>query len=308
MKSSNNIGVVVVTYNRKDKLNIALEAYENQSCKPKYVLVVNNNSSDETKAVLNSWQARDSKYMKYVLNLPENIGGSGGFYEGIKKAMELDAEWIWIADDDAYPFVNAIENTENHIQDRNLIDEDIGVICAAVIKNGEIDCEHRRRFSDLDRFYLSFERSIHFKEYFNKFFYLNIFSYVGTILKKKTIEKIGLPKKEYFIYYDDTEHSIRIAKEKMIICFPDVKIIHDSVENSSKEFSWKNYYGLRNKIDVYKNHFPDKYNFFYYKILIKTYIKLFVGKKEAKVLLEAIDDGEKGNLGIHPLYKPGWKL
>ena len=42
------IGVVLVTYNRLDKLKIALESYNKQSIKPQYVLVVNNNSTDNT--------------------------------------------------------------------------------------------------------------------------------------------------------------------------------------------------------------------------------------------------------------------
>lgn len=308
MENNLDIGVVIVTYKREDKLNIALNAYENQTCKPKYVLVVNNHSNDETENILNRWEKHHSKYMKYVLNLPKNIGGSGGFYEGLKKARELDAEWIWIADDDAYPFVDAIEKAKSHIKNKNIIHKDIGVICATVIKNGEIDCGHRRRFLGLDRFYLPFEKPIHVNEYSNSFFYLDIFSYVGVILKRETVRSIGLPKKEYFIYYDDIEHSIRIAKKKTIICFSDIKVIHDNIEEQKKGFSWKDYYGLRNRMDVYKNYFPEKYTFFYYKTLIKTYVKLLIGRKEAKVLLDAIDNGRKGNLGIHPLYKPGWKL
>ena len=43
------IGVVLVTYNRLEKLKIALKSYEEQTVLPKYILVVNNNSNDGTK-------------------------------------------------------------------------------------------------------------------------------------------------------------------------------------------------------------------------------------------------------------------
>lgn len=42
------IGVVLVTFNRLEKLKIALESFENQTCSPKYLLVVNNASTDGT--------------------------------------------------------------------------------------------------------------------------------------------------------------------------------------------------------------------------------------------------------------------
>ena len=43
------IGVVLVTYNRLEKLKIALKSYEEQTVLPKYILVVNNNSNDGTR-------------------------------------------------------------------------------------------------------------------------------------------------------------------------------------------------------------------------------------------------------------------
>ena len=54
------IGVVIVTYNRLDKLKIALKSYENQKIKPKYILVVNNNSTDGTKEYLDSWKQEEA--------------------------------------------------------------------------------------------------------------------------------------------------------------------------------------------------------------------------------------------------------
>ena len=40
MKS--NIGIVIVTYNRLEKLKHTLNTYENQSLLPQYIIVVNN--------------------------------------------------------------------------------------------------------------------------------------------------------------------------------------------------------------------------------------------------------------------------
>ena len=53
------IGVVIVTYNRLEKLKIALKSYEKQSFKPQYILVVNNNSTDGTLEYLKEWKSKN---------------------------------------------------------------------------------------------------------------------------------------------------------------------------------------------------------------------------------------------------------
>ena len=84
-----DIGVVIVTYNRKEKLMETLNQFSRQTKSPLYVMVVNNASTDQTEAVLKSWQEEKESYKKIVLNLEENTGGSGGFYEGLKKSLSL---------------------------------------------------------------------------------------------------------------------------------------------------------------------------------------------------------------------------
>ena len=58
------IGVVLVTFNRLEKLKIALEAYERQTVKPKYILVVDNNSTDGTREYLENWKKEEKQYKK----------------------------------------------------------------------------------------------------------------------------------------------------------------------------------------------------------------------------------------------------
>ena len=74
-----DIGVVLVTFNRLNCLTKALDKYEIQKKKPKYIIVVNNCSNDGTEAFLKEWKNEKSEIEKYVINLKENTGGSGGF-------------------------------------------------------------------------------------------------------------------------------------------------------------------------------------------------------------------------------------
>ena len=82
------IGAVVVTYNRLDKLKKALESFEKQLYLPAYVIVADNASTDGTAQYLRQWQKEDAGFKKIILTMESNMGGSGGFYAGIKRAME----------------------------------------------------------------------------------------------------------------------------------------------------------------------------------------------------------------------------
>lgn len=81
------IGVIIVTYNRLEELKIALDRSEKQSLLPDSILIVNNASNDGTKEWLTEWKDTQSTFLKYVINLHHNLGGSGGFYFGQKIAL-----------------------------------------------------------------------------------------------------------------------------------------------------------------------------------------------------------------------------
>lgn len=314
MKS--NIGVVIVTYNRLQKLKKAIESYENQTILPKFMVVVNNNSTDETFSYLEKWEKEKSNISKYIVNLSENIGGSGGFYEGIKKAMSLDTNWIWVADDDAYPENDVIENSEKHIKEINA--DEVSAICGQVINmDNTINLSHRENIKT-NFFNIKFYKS-KLDDYKKYSFEINEFSYVGTILNKEKLYEVGLTNKYYFIHIDDLEHSYRLSKVGKIICYPDIKIYHDYIikdESYTKKISlWKYYYDVRNRTDFYKRYFSKKhFNIYYYKRLIlqqmRIIIKKILGKPVTinKVIIEALRDGKNGKLGKNNIYLQGWQI
>ena len=90
-----DISIVIVTYNRLEWLKKSLEKVLNQTEKFKEIIIVNNASNDGTKEYLNT-----IKEIK-VLNMNSNLGGSGGFYAGMKYFIDNKFEgWLTIMDDD----------------------------------------------------------------------------------------------------------------------------------------------------------------------------------------------------------------
>ena len=306
------IGVVIVTYNRLEKLKIALSSYEKQTLKPEYILVVNNNSTDGTKEYLeNEWQKGKTEIERKIVNLDKNTGGSGGFYEGLKNSLELDAEWIWVADDDAYPKENAFEIGSNYINNHK--NDNLSAICGTVLKSDgkTIDCSHRRKIytSAFNRISQPYSKE---KDYEKEEFEINGFSYVGTMINKEKLEKTELTKKDYFIYYDDTEHSYRLSKLGKIVCIPKMQIVHDAPHSQMSEIvKWKLYYLVRNTLDFIHSNFDEKYfkeQCFEVPFKFKVAVFLFGKNKKYGYMMidEAVKDAQKGKTGLHDIYKPGW--
>ena len=301
---TSNICAVIVTYNRLDKLKKTLACYSNQKLLPKYVIVVNNASTDGTEDFLAEWEMKQEEFSKIIITSKENMGGSGGFYLGQQKALNLDADWIMLADDDAYPEPDYLLGMQNYIDTHNC--EKISVVCGIVMERGTSVNIHRTFLrSKWDR---NFQVNVPQEYYERGYFEPDFVSYVGIIISKQKLLTVGLVNKDYFIWFDDFEHSCRLRKQGKFVCLPSFFIFHDIAEEHSA-LSWKDYYGYRNNIDIFKKHFPLQYPFVVTKLLLKTLLCPLHGKSITEVYLRlvAIKDGIQGRLGKNDVYKPGWK-
>lgn len=295
----NKIGVVIVTYNRIEKLKKALDSYESQNRKPAYILVVDNGSTDGTANYIEDWMERQEEIQHKGIILKENLGGSGGYYKGLQFAKDLDAEWIWVADDDAYIALDGIEILEKWIE--RLKKKKVAAICGSVWRKGKIDTWHRRRV--IKKWYGILEERVSEEEYKKDIFFITLFSYVGTALSKEALIQAGLPNRDYFIAYDDSEHSYRIRKQGKICCIPSIKIIHDT--NLTTGFTWKTYYNIRNKIHAYIQHMGKKQAILQSGYYFIRYI--FQKKKIRQLIKDAIWDAWKQDMGFHQKYNLEWK-
>ncbi|WP_295360827.1 glycosyltransferase [uncultured Pseudoramibacter sp.] len=303
-----NIGIVLVTFNRLEKLKIAIQHYEAQIFKPAFILIVDNCSSDGTKEYLDRWKAEPAEIKRHVIHLDSNTGGAGGFYAGMQEALKLSSDWIWVSDDDAYPRRNALKNLKDYYQ--GLTPEkqnEIAALCCAVYNQGKVHEWHRNHMKQTKLKVKIFPSTA--EEYQKKAFPIEIFSYVGAMIKSSVLKKVGLDRKEFFIYCDDQEHSIRIAREGKIFCVPSAIIDHDTPPFDRKVINWGRYYKVRNDLLMIKYNFPKRYYFFRYWRRYLRDASIFsknppVLKKELKA---AYRDAANNRAGIHPIYKPGWQ-
>ena len=306
------IDVVIVTFNRLEKLQHTLSCYEKQTVGFRNLIVIDNHSNDGTVEYLNEWEkSKSEKFSKHVLFLDENTGGSGGFYAGQKYAMDLNPDWVYLSDDDAYPDPDVIEKLICVIN--NCKAKKIAAICTTVYgPSGNIDTAHRGRIH-LKKLGFKLQRE-HVDESvyaLNTPFNIDLLSYVGSLVNAKAMTSVGMVNPKLFIYCDDTEHSLRLRKYGNILCCPDIKVMHDWAhmqQRSSKKVivTWRDYYDIRNNMLMALRHFKLFALYQTCYILCRYIWKL--PKEKRLVYVNAIKDAWLNRQGKHTLYKPGWQI
>ncbi len=292
--------VILLTYNRLSSLKTALAKYDEQTKLPTHILVVDNASTDGTEEYLREWQnCPDGKYKRIVVRSPYNGGAPWGYMCGLVEGMKLDCDFLFTADDDAYPEKEMLERLEEgYIA---LSDKNVSVLCTSVLNRGEYDTSHRER---LKKGLLKVGVSRVAEEiYRQKAFSIDIFSWVGAAIKREAAVKTGLPIKDYFMHFEDVEYSLRVGKKGAIYCIPHSIMHHDNDGINDSKVLWKHYYDTRNWIDLVRRHFPRRY---YYVAVLEQYLKhctilavIFRNRSKGyrKMCMAAIQDAVKNRLG-----------
>ena len=258
-------GVVIVTYNRLNLLKECIEACLNQTYKFTSIIIVNNCSTDGTFEYLEGLKEENIK----VINCDKNLGGAGGFYEGIKYATEINnCDYLLIIDDDAIINIDYNEKIHKVMEDTVAKGEKILAYSGTVITNNEIVTSTRKNINkDYD-----FEKC-DLELYKGEYFDYDSSSFCGLYVSMDIIKKIGLPKKEFFIWYDDTEYCMRIRKYTIIRNVNAAILNHKAAIQTSNGMTWKSYYGIRNRLYIEKKYFSKKV---YIKHVVRNIFKSFI--------------------------------
>lgn len=290
------IGVVIVTYNRLEKLKKCLSAYERQAFLPVFLHIVDNCSTDGSGSFLDAWADTPDPFQKSVFHSNVNLGGAGGFSLGIGQALSKGADWIWISDDDAYPDPDCLQKLSDYYTALPSAERSsIAGLCAKVRCPGGVSYLHRRR---LRRSLLQLkEVPLRDADYINAVNDIDFFSFVGTAVRSSVIARAGLPNADYFINYDDSEYSLRCRKYGILRCLSDAAILHDSPEDTIPPKNWKNYYAFRNKLYTYRQYFGRWYCFVEYLKHIYMILRHYNNFQTWKQFLQASIDACKGHLG-----------
>lgn len=198
--------VVVVSYNRKELLKECLAALAAQTYENMQILLIDNNSTDGTGEYI-----QESGYLSgenfFYKKLPENIGGAGGFHEGVRYAMRMRADWIWVMDDDTIPEPEALAELMRAV-------EHIGTDNIAFLSSNVYGLSHEPM--NVPRMKMWQKGKNGYADWSCKLEYslvkVHTATFCSMLFSRKAVEQVGLPIRNYFIWGDDTEYSLRLSK------------------------------------------------------------------------------------------------
>lgn len=241
------VAAVVVTYNRADMLEKTLAGLEAQSRPVDRIIVVDNASTDRTPEML---AAREAAVPTTITRLKRNTGGAGGFAHGIQAAYGAGYDAYWIMDDDTVPRPDALKALLGGIdQFEERTGDQPSFACSMVLwTDGEL-CEMNTPDPTWD-----WPRHMAHNEPYQL---VKSCSFVSCLITKDAVRECGLPYREYFIWYDDAEYTMRLSKFRPGIFVADSKVDHLLGENRGVNFGdvndknvWKFEYGVRNQVSA----------------------------------------------------------
>lgn len=192
------VGIIVVTYNRLSLLKEVIKALRSQTYKNYQIIVVNNGSTDGTC----QWLSEQSDI---IVITQANLGGAGGFYAGMKFVAEhIEYEYCWVMDDDVICQSTALDELMKAYQVR----DDIGFVCSRVV--GFDGCPMNTPVASTK---LSANGYMDLYDYVAEWGMVRVDSatFVSVLFGVDRIRELGLPYREYFIWGDDSEYTIRIS-------------------------------------------------------------------------------------------------
>jgi rhamnopyranosyl-N-acetylglucosaminyl-diphospho-decaprenol beta-1,3/1,4-galactofuranosyltransferase len=204
---------VVVTHNRRALLSECLAALADQTRAPDRVIVVDNASTDGTGAMLAAEHPEVD-----TLTLSENAGGAGGFYEGLRRAHGLGADWVWLMDDDTIPEPPCLEALL-HAATRAPEAPPALLSSKVVWTDGRLHPMNTQGFERerIDRVLAGARLGL---------LPLRTATFVSLLVSREAIDRCGLPLRRYFLWSDDIEYSARVMRRLPGYLVPESVAVH----------------------------------------------------------------------------------
>lgn len=238
---------IVVTLNRKQLLEKCIHSLLRQESVKCDILIVDNNSTDGTESMVRS--INDPKVGYF--NTGSNLGGAGGFNYGIKKAMEQRYTRFWLMDDDTIPNQDALHQLS--LADSRL-NGSFGWLSSLVLWKDGTGCRMNQQkiigsiFDKAELLHYGLIPALQA-------------TFVSLYIARETVELVGLPIKDYFIWGDDIEYTRRVAIRKNIESY---LVFHSLVKHEMNNNTGSNiaidvddrieryYYAYRNDFYTYR--------------------------------------------------------
>jgi len=244
-----SVAIVVVTHNRADLLVGMLDGLAAQTHRPDAVIVIDNMSTDHTRAVLD---ARTDLPL-HVTTSETNLGGAGGFHLGVRAAYDTGFDRIWLMDDDVVPAPDCLAALM-------AVDEDCLIavredLTGALVEKAAVHFDLRNplaikpKRSAVDTVYTDRASMPALVEVQNV-------AFEGFMVRRSVVTEIGFPDPAFFIFYDDVDFAVRARRAgRHVWAVRDAVLVRQLDFNQQHDLSgWKGFYMYRNLFVVHLRH------------------------------------------------------
>lgn len=297
------IAAVVVTYNRKRLLGECLDSLLRQSRPLDALYVIDNASTDGTRehlldrGLISSTGA--TTHVQYV-RMSQNEGGAGGFAEGMERAAAAGFDWLWLMDDDVLAAPDALDVLVRKEEKLKAGHDGPFILNSLVLARDRQDGDslafplRELSANGSPRRGAFHWRLSELRDRVHDGLYPWICPFNGTFVPARAVAQVGPPRREFFIYGDETDFQFRAAGVFRLYTVVDSRVYHPRQQPGG--FDWKQYYNIRNMFIV-NRHFdhPSLRNL----KLVFTGLGMGLrhGRGGMKLMLRAIADGLAGRLG-----------
>lgn len=238
------IVAVVVTYNRKECLLRCVEALRGQKGAHTDILVVDNASDDGTADALAPLMAEGA--VRYH-NTGANLGGAGGFNVGMRLAVKMGYDRLWVMDDDCIPDPDALAALV--AADKGL-GGCYGFLSGIAYWRDGTPCQMNIQKTDLWH---------KIEDYTAPLVPVVMATFVSAFIPAACVRAVGLPIREFFIWSDDLEYTRRLSRRYPCYAVTASRVLHDMRHNNKVNIATDSLdrlaryaYLYRNEVYVYR--------------------------------------------------------
>ncbi|WP_225422907.1 glycosyltransferase family 2 protein, partial [Lactiplantibacillus garii] len=209
-----SVCAIVVTYNRSELLKKCLNAIKNQSVVVDHIMVIDNNSTDETQKIMIADHTDGLIYKR----LDKNYGGAGGFKRGIQAALtDTNDAFLWIMDDDTIPTESAL----GELLKATTIYPNFGFLASNV---------HWKDGTPMNVPWTTRDWSVSADKGLIK---VEVATFVSLFVPRGKVESVGLPFEDFFIWGDDVEYTLRLSATASCYFVAGSVVNHESGSNQA---------------------------------------------------------------------------
>ena len=239
------------------------------------VIVCDNGSQDDSVAQITKWLDANTKIRVQLIETKKNLGFAGGNNVGIKQALEVGCDYIWLLNNDTVVDKDALKHLVIYAQEHR------NTICGSKLMYYDNPAKVQALGNKLNT-YLGTTEFIVEEQDIDQIDYL-----VGAamLIPQRVFEEVGLLSEEYFLYYEEADLWQKCKGKYDFRCVLNSLVYHKegaAIGANNKQKAQKSligdFYSIRNRILFMKKYYQSHMWTVYAGLMVTVLRRIFRGQ------------------------------